>query len=26
VYVSFVENLKLIRWEPEKHEVPHVTS
>ena len=22
VYVLFVENLKLIRWEPEKHEVP----
>ena len=22
VYVLFVENLKLIRWEPEKHEIP----
>jgi hypothetical protein len=22
VYVTFVENLKLIRWEPERHAVP----
>ena len=26
VYVTFVENLKLIRWEPERHAVPTPTS